>query len=138
MIQHLMNCDSCRSRFIDAVEFEKLANNIKYYPDVIRKLETKIKTKEVERDLQAPQKAMTLEESLENAVLDEKDDSTKEEVFIDVEEKPQDKKEDFSDKEKPKTVQMFDLASDESKKQISKNLIDSIFNDIPKLELEFN
>ncbi len=135
MIQHLMNCDSCRSRFIDAVEFEKLANNIKYYPDVIRKLETKIKTKEDERDLQAPQKAMTLEESLENAVLDEKDDSTKEEVFIDVEEKPQDKKEDFSDKEKPKTVQMFDLASDESKKQISKNLIDSIFNDIPKLEL---
>ncbi len=134
MIQHLMNCDSCRARFIDAVEFEKLANNIKYYPDIIRKIDSKVKTENVSLELKAPPRAMTLEESLENAVIDEKDEAL-DEPFIDIEQDEQEKREDFSDKEKPKTVQMFDLASDETKKQISKNLIDSIFSEIPKMEL---
>ena len=131
MIQHLMNCDSCRARFIDTVEFEKLASNIKYYPDLIKKLERKIKIEDDEDKLEPPEKAMSLEESLESIVIDEKDD-VEDEHFIDIE---QNKKEDFSDKEKPKTVQMFDLSSDEFKKQTSKNVIDSIFSEIPKLEL---
>lgn len=134
MIQHLMNCDSCRARFIDVVEFEKLANNIKYYPDVIRKSETKIKTQNSSSELQPPPKAMTLEESLENVALDEEDKS-QDDAFIDIEQDTEAKKEDFSDKEKPKTVQMFDLSSDEFKKQTSKKLIEGIFNEVPKLEL---
>ena len=32
-----MNCDGCRSRFIDTVEFEKLASSVKYYPELIKK-----------------------------------------------------------------------------------------------------
>ena len=134
MIQHLMNCESCRARFIDAVEFEKLANNIKYYPDVIRKVETRVKINNVSSDIEAPKKAMTLEESLENVVINEENE-VQNQTFIDIEQKPEEKREDFSDKEKPKTVQMFDLSSDETKKQISRNLIDSIFSEIPKLEL---
>ena len=133
MIQHLMNCDSCRARFIDVVEFEKLANNIKYYPDVVGKNEAKIKAKDISSELQSPKKAMTLEESLENVVLDDNEDEI-EETFIDIE-KPIDEKEDFSDKEKPKTVQMFDLSADDSNRQSRKNVIDAIFNEIPKLEL---
>ena len=44
LIQHLMNCDSCRARFIDVMEFEKLANNIKHYPELIKKHNQRIET----------------------------------------------------------------------------------------------
>ena len=40
MIQHLMNCDSCRARLVDMIEFEKLAGNIKYYPELIKRYST--------------------------------------------------------------------------------------------------
>ncbi len=42
LIQHLMNCDSCRSRFIDTMEFENVASNIRYYPELMSKYENKI------------------------------------------------------------------------------------------------
>ena len=86
MIQHLMNCESCRARFIDIVEFEKLASNIKYYPDVIRKAETRVKINNISSDIEAPKKAMTLEESLESAVMEE-ENKAQNETFIDIEKK---------------------------------------------------
>ncbi len=47
LIQHIMNCDSCRGRFIEAMEFEKIANSIRQYPSLIKKYEHKIQPETV-------------------------------------------------------------------------------------------
>lgn len=41
LIQHLMNCESCRKRFIDVMEFNRLADNIRFYPELMRKYSSK-------------------------------------------------------------------------------------------------
>lgn len=125
LIQHLMNCDSCRSRFIDAVEFEKLANNIRFYPELLRKTEKNIQNPLEEKDEKIP--FSSLEESLEHAELENSD-------FIDVEDNQTDKNKEGIIQEKPKTVQMFDLIDKDDKKLLNKKVIDSIFSEMPKFE----
>ena len=121
LIQHLMSCDSCRSRFVDSVEFEKLSRNLKYYPALLREYETKAS------GVFIPKEPLSLEESLENAQV--------EQDFIKVEKEPE-QKEDAEIKQPAKTVQMFDLSEKADKKLLNKAVIDSIFKDMPKFELQ--
>ena len=79
MIQHLMNCDSCRSRFIETMEFEKLANNIRFYPEVIKRHETKTVTHNITLNSGSDTTVISLEESLNNAT---KDDSEGQEITL--------------------------------------------------------
>ncbi len=124
LIQHLMNCDSCRSRFIDVMEFERLANNIRFYPDIIRKHETKTHTENVAVGFSQNTAYTSFEEGLNNVVVSQSDDTQS--AFIDIQ-----KPENASDEE-PKTVQMFDIPIE---KQTKKDVLGNIFNEIPKLEL---
>lgn len=125
LIQHLMNCDSCRSRFIDMMEFERLADNIRFYPDIIRKHETKTPVQNVAIDYTQSSNYLSLEEGINNVKISEVEDNSN--TFIDIE---TNKKQ--SDDDTPKTVEMFDIPND---KQASKKVIDTIFNEIPKIEL---
>ncbi len=134
LINHLMNCDSCRSRFIDTIEFEKLANNIRHYPNLIKKYEARTKVENIDLGQGEQSRFIDFEEGLNNLSFDEDkvENLASNEVF--EEETP--KKDDYSDKsDSNRKAQMFDIASKTDKKQLSKNVIDSIFNEIPKVEL---
>ncbi len=141
MIQHLMNCDSCRARFIDAVEFEKLAGNIKFYPELIRKSRTITKTDNIALEVQNDSKFVNLEDGIENAVLEEEAQTAvsimEPEDFVDI--KNTGNTGNFNngiDKlNEHKTVQMFDLSEKPDRQTLSKHVIDKIFNRIPKIEL---
>ena len=137
LIQHLMNCDSCRARFIDTIEFEKLANNIRYYPNVIRRSEVKTPTVAIATGFERENKFASFEENLENLPLQEPIQSSvqlmENENFINIEKNNYDDGNQNDDK--PKTVQMFDLIDKNDKKQASKKVIDAIFDEIPKVEL---
>ena len=142
LIQHLMNCDSCRAWFIDAVEFERLANNIRFYPDLIRKNEAKTETVASNSSVsiyKTESKFANFEESLNNVefadsavALQEREGES--EDFIDIGGNNNDNDE-LNQPEKPKTVQMFDLMDKSDKKQMSKKVIDAIFDEMPKMEL---
>ena len=137
LIQHLMNCDSCRARFIDTIEFEKLANNIRYYPNVIRRSEVKTPTVAIATGFERENKFASFEENLENLPFQEPIQSSvqlmENENFINIEKNNYDDGNQNDDK--PKTVQMFDLIDKNDKKQASKKVIDAIFDEIPKVEL---
>lgn len=124
LIQHLMSCDSCRSRFVDSVEFEKLSRNLKYYPALLREYETKAS------GVFIPKEPLSLEESLENAQV--------EQDFINIEEISEQNEENEKSEinQTPKTVQMFDLSEKSKKSLLNKAVIDSIFKDMPKFELQ--
>ena len=138
LIQHLMNCESCRARFIDAIEFEKLAGNVKYYPELARKYSPKVinsnagveplekgKFGELEEDCAS--KAQQETSSVAVMEREENFDGTNGGGNINngnVENR----------EEKPKEVEIFDF-SDKEKGQSSRKIIDTIFNGIPKLEL---
>lgn len=124
LIQHLMNCDSCRSRFIDTIEFERLAGNIRFYPDLMRKYESKSNVEDVSYELNKTSSYESFEETINNAVINEPDEFKQR--FIDIEDNEND------NSAKSKTVQMFDIIDP---KQFKKGVIDSIFNEIPKFEL---
>ena len=83
LIQHLMNCDSCRSRFIDVMEFERLANSIRFYPDIIKKHETKTLTQNVAVDFSQTSRYSSFEEGINNATISEPQNDTS--AFIDIE-----------------------------------------------------
>ncbi len=133
LIQHLMNCDSCRSRFIDSIEFEKLANNIGLYPDLLA-------NDDLESSLED-----SCEKSLEESLIET--DSKKEQVQSSskvqfqtpekTHKKTQTKHIQYEDEiEKEKTfepVEVVDTTGQE-KKVSNKVVIDSIFNEIPKIE----
>ena len=127
LIQHLMNCDSCRARFIDTMEFEKLANNIRFYPDLIRRSEEKTYTTNISAVSDKKGGYVTFEEGLNNIELKESQDVS-EEDFIDIDNNDEESQE-------PKTVQMFDLIDKNDKKMLSKKVIDAIFDEIPKVEV---
>ncbi len=144
MIQHLMNCDSCRARFIDTVEFEKLANNIKFYPDLIRKSRTITKTENTALEIQTDSKFANLEDGIENAVLEDKPETAvglmEPEDFTDINDVGGDNTNNFNNNNankinEHKTVQMFDLSEKPDRQALSKKVIDKIFNRIPKIEL---
>ena len=139
MIQHLMNCDSCRSRFIDTVEFDKLANNIRYYPELMKKHALKSSATNTEAQVPVKSKFAAMEDSInasaaENsapvAVL-EKEDSIEQN-------ENNDNSDNFDNQEnqnnEPKEIDIFDF-SDKEKNQSSKKIIDTIFNGIPKFEI---
>ena len=131
LIQHLMNCDSCRARFIDAIEFEKLANNIKFYPNLLRKNEQKIPAMAVSTSFEKQNNFKSFEEGLNSVIIEEQPTNKLSESFINV--GPE--YETNTIKNTPKTVQMFDLIDKNDKKQASKKVIDAIFDEIPKVEL---
>ena len=132
LIQHLMNCESCRTRFIDTMDFEKLANNIRYYPDLARKSETITQVPYVDFENSNNGKFANFEENLKNVEIKDVEASLDREDFIEIE-----KEDGEEEKEKSNTVEMFDLLEKSEKKQlINKNVLDSIFKDIPKMELQ--
>ena len=145
LIQHLMNCDSCRARFIDVMEFEKLANNIHHYPFLIKKYENNTDNSVLQNEIYKPSET-TFEEAIEH-----KRESNKPITLPQV--IPQDKETDIFDtsknskteietiypenqeeKNKLKTVQMFDIPEKDNNK-FTKKVIDAIFNEMPKFEL---
>ena len=128
MIQHLMNCDSCRSRFIETMEFEKLANNIRFYPEVIKRHETKTVTHNITLNSGSDTTVISLEESLNNAT---KDDSEGQEITL-INLNTSNPSSSSSSSSELKTVEMFDIPSP---RQGKKGAIDSIFTEIPKVEL---
>lgn len=149
LIQHIMNCDSCRTRFIDVMEFEKLASNIHHYPQLIKKYENK---EDVENTILQNDKYEENKVSLEEAI--KHSDKVKAAVDVSKVEHPQDTKEGFfelpkpdninietvypadeNEKNKLKTVQMFDIPEKGNKNKITKKIIDVIFNEMPKMEL---
>ena len=126
LIQHLMNCDSCRARFIDTMEFERLAGNIKFYPDLMRRYETRNDIEDVSSiELDKSFRNENLEDSINNAVVVNSSNQENQD-FIDIE---QNQNRNITP---PKTVQMFDIVDT---KQNKKGVIDTIFNEIPKIEL---
>ncbi len=131
LIQHLMNCDSCRARFIDAVEFEKLANNIRFYPNLLRKNESKIPAMAITSSLEIQNNSTTFEEGLNNVIIEEQQENQSKN-FINIQ--PTYKTDNIKNDD-AKTVQMFDLLDKNDKKQTSKKVIDAIFDEIPKVEL---
>ena len=123
LIQHLMNCDSCRARFIDTMEFERLAGNIKFYPDLMRRYETRNDIEDVSSiELDKSFRNENLEDSINNAVIVNSSNQENQD-FIDIE---QNQNRNITP---PKTVQMFDIVDT---KQNKKGVIDTIFNEIPK------
>ncbi len=136
MIQHLMNCDSCRARFIDTAEFERLAGNVRYYPELMRKHSSKANVENVEIKPFEKGKFGSIEEEAEektveksNVAVLEKDNVPQSGESID----------DFDSNSKisdniQKPIEIFDF-SDKEKNQSSKRIIDTIFSGIPKLEL---
>lgn len=125
LIQHLMNCDSCRSRFIDMMDFERLADNIRFYPDVVRKHETKTPVQNIAIDYAQNSNHTSFEEGINNVKITEVADNSGAFINIETDEKQ-------TQEDEPKTVEMFDIPND---KQASKKVIDTIFNEIPKIEL---
>jgi len=125
LIQHLMNCDSCRSTFINAMDFEKLANNLRYYPELIKKYEEKISITDNSKKAYYIQKNR-FEDSINKIPV-------KENINIENELPPL--------KEDIELAQdnAFDLSeqsyNEEERKVISKKVIDNIFNEIHKFEL---
>ena len=135
LIQHLMNCDACRARFIDTIEFEKLANNIRFYPNLIRKNEAQT-VSAVSIGHERQNNFVSFEEGLNNISLEESSKTAVQlkdsEDFINIE---QNGYQNEPNDNRPKTVQMFDLTDKNDKNQISKKVIDAIFDEIPKVEL---
>ena len=155
MIQHLMSCDSCRMRFIDTVEFEKLAGNIKFYPELIKKHTKKEISVNVGIELTQKSKFATIEENsnmpvdltekssvavmekLENVENNDTDDT--ENNILDENDDNAEVPETTKNADEPKGVELFDF-SDKEKTQLtqssqsSKKIIDTIFNGIPKIE----
>jgi TonB family protein len=131
-----MNCDSCRARFIDAMDFEKLASNIHFYPQLIKKYENKDRVENTLLQNDSYDKNDTLEEAIKS-----KDENTSlQGAFFDTPNKsPNNNIDSFYSKKplsnEPKTVQMFDIPNSISKSQITKNIINTIFNEMPKIEL---
>ena len=125
LIQHLMNCDSCRARFIDVMEFERLANSIRFYPDIIKKHETKTITQNVAVDFNQNSRYSSFEESINNATISEAQDENN--AFINIEQD-----ENYSEDNQEKTVQMFDIPLE---KQSKKDVISNIFNELQKIEM---
>ena len=117
LIQHLMNCDSCRSNFIDTMEFERLATNIRYYPELMRRCEAKNEGKKFILDLGDRDKN-TIEESINDAANYKPEYSNPYAHIANMEEA------------KAKTVQMFDILDGTTVNK--KSTIDSIFNNFPK------
>ena len=120
LIQHLMNCDSCRSRFIDTMEFERLANNIRFYPDLINKNQGNPTIQEVIREQHSRAEFESFEEGVKNAIIVEEQEDNSDLIEPDEEDL------------QSRTVQMFDILES---KQSKKGVIDSIFSEIPKIEL---
>lgn len=146
LIQHLMNCDSCRTRFIDVMEFEKLANNIHHYPYLIKKYENENNAENsvIQNEIYKPAE-VPLEEAIEHKGENAKpvtlSQITKEkepEVFDTTDDSKSEIEtiypENSEEKNKLKTVQMFDIPEKDSNK-LTKKVIDAIFNEMPKLEL---
>ena len=149
LIQHLMNCDSCRARFIDVMEFEKLADNIHYYPQLMKKYEDR-KNSDISilKDEIDDNEKMSLEEAIKQK--DREEIKKEEEQYIQNKEKKQlpftpPKPEnidietiypaDENEKNKLKTVQMFDIPKKGNKNVVTKKIISTIFNEMPKIEL---
>ena len=118
LIQHLMNCDSCRSRFIDTIEFEKIANNIRYYTDLMKKYEYKI-------------------QPISHPIVDEQTNSLEESL------NKQDKTEEIYKEEQPQTEVIEykeEIVNQNTEEDIeepvsSKKVIDSIFKEMRNVEL---
>lgn len=127
LIQHLMNCDSCRSRFIDTMEFERLAGNIQYYPDLAKKYESKTEIEDISFKLNQANEQKSFEESIKDAVIINSNEEKQEQTFLNIE---QTEENDLDNS--PKTVQMFDI---DDAKQLKTGVIDAIFTEMPKLEL---
>lgn len=136
LIQHLMNCESCRSRFIEVMEFEKLANNIHYYPQLIKKYEEKDTI-----DTSSMKKNEADDISLEEAINNKKIQKPLEYDYTSLysqELKQNDDMEYFlegNDGYDNSNMQIFDTAEKKNKSAITKKIIDIIFNEMPKMEL---
>ncbi len=115
LIQHLMNCDSCRAKFIDTMEFEKLANNIRHYPGAIRRAELTTLNKNINIVDEEENSFANLEKEIKEEIIKEKE-------YI-------------APNDSLKTAEMFDIIDKNDKKQTSKKVIEAIFNEIPKIEL---
>lgn len=136
LIQHLMSCDACRERFIDVMSFEKLAGNLKFYPDLLKKCEINRLNAQANFEkakVQASKEDETLVERLEN---NNEQDEKKQYLAQNVQqtqatEKLQEMKEVLRTTDDDKVI----VISSQKIKQKSKKIIDSIFNEIPKIEL---
>ncbi|MBR2069036.1 MAG: DUF1822 family protein [Candidatus Gastranaerophilales bacterium] len=126
LIQHLMNCDSCRSRFIDTMEFENLANNIRHYPNLIRKYEQKIQP--ISPSI-ANEQVNELEKSLNKTQMQE--------TYQDEDVEEQSPLIERHDRQKPYTpLENIDKTEQNEMGKIqSKKVIDSIFSDMKNIEL---
>ena len=125
MIQHLMNCDSCRANFIDTVEFENLANSIRFYPELIKKSEKRTKVENAMSSNPQNGRFQNFQDRLEEADISLKQEEDPN--FINIEQG-------VPAIESSRTVEMFDIGNDP--KKISKNVIDLIFKNTPKFEIQ--
>ena len=118
LIQHLMNCDSCRTRFIDTMEFEHVAKSIRHYPDLMKKFEYKIQ----------PSNSLFINEQQNG--LEESLNRDEEEYYA----------EDEKNSENSFIVEENAIAAaDENKKPVqnhkNRKAIDSIFKEIRNIEV---
>ncbi len=126
LIQHLMNCDSCRARFIDTIEFEKLADNIRLYPDLAMRYDLNAAEENTSYSADKNSSLLSLEESIDNIRIKEGDSKDILELDNFVEN-------DTSSKNNISSL--LKEADKDDNDQAKKNVIDAIFNEIPKFEL---
>ena len=119
LIQHIMNCDSCRSRFIDTMEFENIAKNIRFYPELLKSHEHRL---QAGMDVNMNEQINTLEENLNK--LNSEEDIQQEEETDEV----------IQENEVKQETNYYENKQ-ETKPYINKKAIDSIFKEMRNIEL---
>ena len=123
LIQHLMNCESCRSRFIDVMDFENLADNVRRYPHLLKKHERKIEA----APIQINEQVNELEQNLNKTKMIDLYNAQEEEISSEIENTPQEEVK--PDKILPKTDKRNTHVEYKNK------VIDTIFNEIRHIEM---
>ncbi len=164
LIQHLMNCDSCRANFIDAMEFEKLALNLRYYPLLMKKYDSRVPINDT-KSADGEVNLSNLEEKLNKIEIREKLASQTTRDYSGIKQKqiaqipkvPQNPQRLQTIKQPVRRMSSIELkqeiqrqkalgnyrssqiksydTSERVNQNVSKKVIDTIFNEIPKVEL---
>lgn len=115
LIQHLMNCESCRARFIDALEFEKMAGNIKKYPSLMQKYSKIPTTFDIPREIK--------KDEINPLITNNAPSQT---VY---------KEESYSSFDKLRDDNLSEAVEKLDRLQMSKRFIETVFNDMPRIEI---
>ena len=123
LIQHLMNCEACRSRFIDVMDFENIADNVRHYPHLVKKYEQKLEVEPIQINEQVNELEQNLNKAqISNMYVPEEDENTE---IVQEENPKKQTKQEIIQKVVDKNVPV------ENKNKV----IDTIFNEMRHIEI---